>query len=799
MFAAIGKGVTKVWPLWIVLWVGAAVALWWFGPNWDVIARGGEFGFMPDNMPSRRAEALLDQAFPNRQAGSTIVVVAHRAEEKLTDADRKFVADVVHPDLAKFASKVGEHGVNTQRKSMVLDLRTPEDKNIGVLLVSPDEQAELLMLDLTADFMEMRSFPLVQQVEADLKSWRSNDNRPKGLELSLTGSAVLGRDMLQAEADSAARTRMWTVLLVIILLIVIYQAPLLALVPLITLYVAVEVSLQILAICAQAGWITVFEGLQVYITVITYGPGVDYTLFLAARYKENLQQGLDYRPALSEAVSRVGAAVTASAFTVICGIGTMAFAKFGKFQEAGITIAFSLFVVLVATLTLTPALLLLTRKWAFWPFVRTVASAGTGHPLPTTATSSQRRFWRTIWDDIGAIIERRPGTVWLATCAVMLPLAIFGALYYNHITYGLIEELPDSAPSVVGTRALENHFPAGITGTATVLLRNDKVDFSTAAGIDAVDAVVQNLYDRRESLEIADVRSIADPLGESKVAKKMMRSGTSELVARAHARQEAMAFYVANGKDVKNHVTRIDIVLNQDPFLLAAVTDLNRIEHAIQSALPAELAGNTELHTLGITASVRDMDQIAASDRVQINSFVVLGVFVILLLLLWQFALSVYLMLTVLFSFLTTMGVTYGLFWAFNSSHFNGLDWTVPIFLFVVLVAIGEDYNIFLITRIHEEQERHGEVHGITVALERTGAIITSCGFIMAGTFASLMTGSLARMLQLGFALAFGVLLDTFIVRPILVPAFLVLLAKGTFGEFGKHLVARRAAQRHAT
>ncbi|HVW00953.1 MAG TPA: MMPL family transporter, partial [Planctomycetaceae bacterium] len=329
-------------------------------------------------------------------------------------------------------------------------------------------------------------------------------------------------------------------------------------------------------------------------------------------------------------------------------------------------------------------------------------------------------------------------------------------------------------------------------GTATVLLRNDKVDFSTPEGIDAVDTVVQSLEDRRKSLNIADLRSIADPLGESKAARRALRQGTEELVARARARREAMAFYVGSGDQVKNHVTRIDIVLDQDPFSLESVADLNRIEHAIESALPPELANDTTIRSMGITASVRDMDQIAASDRVQINLMVVLGVFVILLILLRQFVLSVYLMLTVLFSFLATLGVAYGLFWLLAPANFPGLDWTVPIFLFVVLVAIGEDYNIFLITRIHEEQERHGEVHGITVALERTGSIITSCGFIMAGTFASLMTGSLSRMMQLGFALTFGVLLDTFVVRPILVPAFLVLLSNGTFGEFGKHLVTRR-------
>src|SRR5581483_6738980 len=114
------------------------------------------------------------------------------------------------------------------------------------------------------------------------------------------------------------------------------------------------------------------------------------------------------------------------------------------------------------------------------------------------------------------------------------------------------------------------------------------------------------------------------------------------------------------------------------------------------------------------------------------------------------------------------MGVTFIVFMLLDRQGFQGLNWLVPTFLFTILIAVGEDYNIFLITRVEEEQRRVGAVRGVTEALTRTGPIISSCGIIMAGTFGSLMAGHLNEMKQLGFALAFGVLLDTFVVRPIL-------------------------------
>jgi RND superfamily putative drug exporter len=187
----------------------------------------------------------------------------------------------------------------------------------------------------------------------------------------------------------------------------------------------------------------------------------------------------------------------------------------------------------------------------------------------------------------------------------------------------------------------------------------------------------------------------------------------------------------------------------------------------------------TTIAVVGTTASVRDLSNVMKADRTRIEILVLASVFLILIVLLRRFFLTVYLLVSVLFSYYVTLGVTIALFWALDPHGFTGIDWKVAIFLFTILIAVGEDYNIFLITRIHEEDRRYNPMEAITHALTRTGPIISSCGIIMAGTFGSLLAGSLNEMKQLGFALTFGVLLDTFVVRPILVPSFLMLLRSG--------------------
>jgi RND superfamily putative drug exporter len=690
---------------------------------------------------------------------------------------------------------------------------TFSEKGIGPLLVSKDRKSTLVVVQLRTEFLSRENGLLLERIEAfvnDVRLHRADypaeQRIPANLDLAISGSATVGRDMLTAERQSTQNTELYAKVLVIILLIILYRAPLLVVIPLITVGLTTDLTVSLLRHMAAAGWIGVFSGLEIYVTVVVYGFGVDCCLFLIARYKEDLDAGATFDDAMSNAISRVGLALATSAGTSVAGIGMMMFAEFGKFPQAGFSISFGLCIVLICSLTLTPAMLRLAGRYAFWPDVRKERISAEEGWIPETSGWSllirDPQWTRRVWDWAAGLIARRPGLVFCVTVLAMLPFAANGIANYNHLSYGLLSELPPTRTSVVGANAVKRHFPAGMTGITTVLVRNDRFNFTSTEGLsigeDLVAELTAKLEQQSDDLRLVDVRSLSDPLGTASTGDR--RSIIERGIIRNRARRE----YVSTSGPLAGKVLRLDLVFDIDPFTPESIGRLAAAEEAVRRALSelastgiedpqleavyASLGDHTDVVTLGSTASIRDLKSVTDRDRVRIAVLVTIAVYLVLITLLGRPAISLYLIFTVVFSFLATLGVTHAVFWFRDPEHYTGVDWKAPIFVFTILVAMGEDYNVMLMTRIDEEQARHGPVRGVLVALTKTGSIISSCGVIMAGTFASLMTGTLMGIIQLGFALSFGVLLDTFVVRPILVPSYLVLLYQGRFGRLGRLL-----------
>ncbi|HMF16605.1 MAG TPA: MMPL family transporter, partial [Gemmataceae bacterium] len=579
MFQRIGKIVSSRWWAFLLAWGIVLGVLTWKAPRWRDVILEGEFAFLPESLPSRRGEELFKKAFPRQYFPSNVFIVLSRRDGEISAQDKDFIKQHLHPGLEEIIKRDRE-AAKGKTKPIIGAFHSPQEEGAGNLLLSEDRKAILVILELRSELLEIRNVPLLAQIDSLLARLKKEGKVPQGLDISEGGTATVGRDVTVGQGQSTRAIHLWTVVLVVVLLLIIYRAPLLTLVPLVTVFVAVEVALKFLSLLAQDEVLTIFASEEVFITVIVYGTGVDYCLFLISRYREELEGGAVIGDALAHAIGKVGATLTASSATVTFGIAMMIFADFGQFHLAGIAISSSLFLSLFAVLTLTPGLLRLCGRWAFWPKVPAVSSR-------TGEVELEKDIHFFSWGKLAAVLQRWPGAILVGTVALMMPFAAVALINSNNLEFDLIKRLPSDAPSIAGTQALQEHYLEGMSGPIIVLLRDPKIDFQSDSGEAVIESLTSRLIQRKKELGLADLRSLARPLGITEAAQDAM----DETIAREQLSpskkggqsmyQQAVDHYVS-----KVHVTQLQLVLDQNPLSRSTLGFLKRIEEVTRQELP---------------------------------------------------------------------------------------------------------------------------------------------------------------------------------------------------------------------
>lgn len=777
MFAErIASLINRHWMWLLIGWVLLAGGLKMVSPSWDEIAKDGDLEYLPADVPSLRGERLLQEAFPNEQAHSQVSVVLSRGGEPLT------------PDDRRFGLKLAE-SIRNDADLPLVDVWDETTQVVGDMLLAKEGTATMVVARLTSGLMDVANVGLLKQMKQLIAEHRSE--QPDGLRVDLTGSAMIGGDMRASIAESLASTEATTVLLVLGCLIVIYRAPVLVLIPLATIAVSMSVATDAVALLAQNfgadayDWsdFKIFTTTKIFVVVILFGAGTDYCLFLIARYKEELSRGVPRNEASGLALANVGDALLGSALTTILGLATMVFAQYGKFVSSGPIVAVCLFVALIACVTFAPALLRALGPLVFWPFgKRLIERDMTATGEPTDAP---------LWGWIADAVMRRPATILAMTVWLSAPLVYYGAGV--GVTHDFMADLAPDRVSVIGADAIGRYYDQGTIAPMKVVAElsdeafagegedAEALDLRSADGRFAIAPLHSMLHDLAP---VADVRSLYLPTGGDPRNRSFLGSAAFRDLAAAGSPITAETF-VSHTAPFEGRVTQLAVVLDDNPFSKTARDKIPSIQEALADfSKQKEVDGEPNpwygatFELVGTTPGMRDLEVVTNSDRTRIQVLTVTAVFLVLVAILRRPVACAFLIVTVLVSYWVTLGATSLFFdWCYGDT-FRGLDWKVPVFLFVILIAVGQDYNIYLVTRVFEEQRTLGQREGLRRAIVQTGGIITSCGVIMAGTFIAMATGTLRGMIELGFALAFGVLLDTFFVRTVVVPCYFALLAR---------------------
>ncbi|MFE6130862.1 MMPL family transporter [Streptomyces sp. NPDC056437] len=528
-----------------------------------------------------------------------------------------------------------------------------------------------------------------------------------GTTVQMAGPAASQADLSDAFAGIDGLLFGVALVTVLIILLLVYRSVLLPLVIIISAVLALALACAVVYALADRDVVRVDGQVQGILSILVIGAATDYALLLTARFREELARHGDRMTSMRAALRQSAGPIVASAATVALGLIALLLSDLTNNRALGPVGAIGIVCAVLSSLTFLPAVLVLLGRSAYWP----------ARPKPADTGSAQGS--RGIWHRIAALVDRAPRKVWAVTLAGLLACAAF-APTLNSKGVPLDEIFVNDAPSVAAQSTLSKHFPGGSGNPAVIITDADRLG-----------ETVQTAQRTEGIASVAPVTASGRPgRGEPLVVDgKVLVNATLEEAADSDAAQRA-------------------------------VSQLREAVHAVPGS--AALVG-------GYTAQRYDTQETSERDRMVIVPVVLAIILLILVGLLRSLLMPVLLVATVALNFLATLGVSALVFQGVLG--FSGTDASVPLYGFVFLVALGVDYNIFLMSRVREESLRHGTREGVLRGLTATGGVITSAGVVLAATFAALGVIPLAFLVQIAFIVAFGVLLDTLVVRSLLVPA----------------------------
>jgi RND superfamily putative drug exporter len=715
MFEAIARFSVRFRWFIIIAWIVAVPVLTAHLPSINNVSKNDNSQFLPKNSPSNQA-INLETSFQSKNTSATATIVAVRQSGGLTASDNQTINNIV--------TEVSHmHGVSTVR-------------NQGE---SSDGHARQILVDLNGAGFGPQSTTIVQSIRAKL-----TNNLPSGLALHLTGSFAESVDSNNASTHGRNSTELYTVIFIIVLLLLVFRALLAPLITLLPAGLALAVAQPVIAESTKIG-VQVSSITQILLIVLILGAGTDYGLFLVFRVREELRRGSEPKEAVVKALTRVGESITFSAATVAAALMSLLLASFGIYKGLGPALAIGLGIMLLIALTFLPAVLAILGRAVFWP-----------------SKTHETKLKIGIWGRIADRVIKRPITM------LIVGVAIFGSLSLGILGYKTTGFTNNSAPngsdSAIGQQVLAQHFPAANTNPQLLLFKFPHSVWNNLA-------VVQTA--QKELARSGAFKAISGPFSANGFVISPSALALLHTTDQSSPILQAVSQFISpDGKTVQLYG-----ISSAGPSGSAASVSATPANRALLQRVATSVGAKSNA-IYSTDAIGYDIDRVATSDLEKIIPVVLIIIAVLLAVLLRSLVAPWYLILTVGLSYLGSLGFAMIVFVHLGGQ--DGLNFILPFLMFIFCMALGEDYNILVMSRIREEAHTHKTMsEAVTKAIGISGTTVTSAGLILAGTFGVLgLVGGNSQVQQIGYSIAFGILLDTFFVRTLLVPSIVALLGR---------------------
>jgi RND superfamily putative drug exporter len=738
IFGGIGAFAVKFRWFVIAAWLIAAFAVPHFLPSLSSVTQGNNSAFLPASAPSEQAAEL---AAP---FGATnlvpVQVVAAVSQGTLSASDTTWLATLQH-DLATVPTVVSVRDLGRSADQQAEQLQVLSDVNQAS---QPDQTT------------------LIKNIRAQIVTAAA----PAGLQVHLAGQIAINVDQQTKSGNTGNQVEGVSVIFILILLLLIFRSLLAPLITLIPAFFAVAIAGPLVGEAAHAG-LKVSVIAQLLLIVLVLGAGTDYGLFLVFRVRENMREGADPKDAVRAAVMRVGETITFSALTVIAALLSLLVATFQIYSELGIPLAIGIGTMLLAGLTLLPALLAVFGRAAFWP---SKTKAGTGKA--------------GLWGRIATRLVRRPAIPLVIGVVVFGALAI-GVASYQPGGFGGSISAPAGSDSAAGQALLAKHFPASSANPTNLVYKLSQPVWADPAAVAAATSqlaasslftgVTGPLNPAGVTLTQAQYQALHTALGNP-AALPSVPPANSKVPLQSYEVYRATAQYVSpDGKTIQFETG----LKAGDPSTTAALNAVPSIR--TEAAAVAKTLGATAYGVAGEAPAFYDISHISDSDLVRVFPVAIIVIGLLLCLVIRSLVAPLYLIASVALSFFAALGLSALLFIKLGGE--SGLTFILPFLMFIFLLALGEDYNILVMSRIREEAQNFPLREAVSRAVGATGTTVTSAGLVLAGTFSvfALVGGRQSggsQIVDVGVGLALGILMDTFVVRTILVPCTVVLLGR---------------------